>query len=365
MIIETDAPQQTVTVPIYVLYLIVTTDCMLDCDYCFVNKSKRYMDQSTAEKGIDFFLRTPGLNKLLKIYGGEPLLNFRLISKIVPFARKLASELKKELTITICTNMILVNEEIIDFFQRHKIDLALSSDGASEQQSRHRRFKGGRPSADIIEARLSVLNSKISEEKIAVNLTVPRECAKDLFDNFLYFNRRGIKTLNIEPVMSGDWSSEQRRIFCEQYKRVLDEILVGISQNRFFFITQLNREFKYGEVSEISRGGCLLKRGLQLSPEGEFFIGPWTAYLNNPDKVIGNLWREAYSPHFFCNQSGPEACANCRERYQKGLPPNNNPGVLRDRITILYADRIAKKASEHERCLYEQYLQSAVKHICF
>jgi len=79
------------------LILKITNKCNLNCIYCYNykenyenknNKNNKDMDFKTAKNSIDNILTDGG--ELLKIQftGGEPLLNFNLIEKIINYCNK-------------------------------------------------------------------------------------------------------------------------------------------------------------------------------------------------------------------------------------------------------------------------------------
>ncbi len=121
--------------------LTITTQCNLNCDYCFVKKTNEYMELATAKNSVDLLLRSQGKDKLLSIYGGEPLLNFKLIEKISPYAISQAEKLKKNLIITVCTNATLLEEKYLDFFKKYNIKLIVSLAGEKSGQDKFRNFQ--------------------------------------------------------------------------------------------------------------------------------------------------------------------------------------------------------------------------------
>src|SRR3974390_2824982 len=67
---------------------VVTLRCEHSCPYCQVSrqstdKSRYDMSEETAEQALDIAFQTPSKRIKIEFQGGEPLLNFPLISKIV------------------------------------------------------------------------------------------------------------------------------------------------------------------------------------------------------------------------------------------------------------------------------------------
>jgi uncharacterized protein len=118
------------------------------------------MSKYIAFKAIDFFFTHNKLSKEINIsfYGGEPLLNFKLIKQCVEYVRRLQD--KREITFTITTNGTLLKNEIIDYLAQNKIGLAISLDGPKEVHDRYRIFPDGRGSFDLIMKNVSKIKKR-------------------------------------------------------------------------------------------------------------------------------------------------------------------------------------------------------------
>jgi sulfatase maturation enzyme AslB (radical SAM superfamily) len=94
------------------LDLDVTEACNLACVYCFKwQKKPVHMDEATAKTAIDWLLEASGNFRgelKVNLMGGEPLLRFDLVRKIVPYGKCRARQLGKNLHFgctTNCTNL--------------------------------------------------------------------------------------------------------------------------------------------------------------------------------------------------------------------------------------------------------------------
>ena len=62
----------------------VTSGCCLRCTHCFIDKSRtETIPFKDALALVYAFLTSPGEVKTLEIYGGEPLMEFELVKKII------------------------------------------------------------------------------------------------------------------------------------------------------------------------------------------------------------------------------------------------------------------------------------------
>lgn len=148
------------------LILQVTMDCNLVCKYCIYSdlynnrqKENAYMSESIAQKSIDFFLENSKETKELKIgfYGGEPLLAFPLIKKMVSY---ILSKTSKEVKFSITTNLTLINSQMAEFFQKNNFSLIVSLDGDKSQNDRYRIDKCGNGTYERVEHKLLFLKKE-------------------------------------------------------------------------------------------------------------------------------------------------------------------------------------------------------------
>ncbi|EPY6469955.1 Cys-rich peptide radical SAM maturase CcpM [Clostridium sporogenes] len=135
---------------IKMIILQVTQQCNFRCEYCVYSggynnrsHSNKKMSLETAKKGIDFLIRhTSNIDEIaIAFYGGEPLLEFDLIKKCIEYAEEKTEGKKVGFYVTI--NGSLLNNEIISYFNKHKVVLTISLDGPEEVQNSHRKFADG------------------------------------------------------------------------------------------------------------------------------------------------------------------------------------------------------------------------------
>lgn len=146
------------------LTLEITHACNLNCEYCSYGKhypryrshGNRTIDVSIAEQAIKYHLDIPLSGRTVAFYGGEPLLEFNLIRRLVLFAEEYCRDSGKEPpSFSLTTNGTLLNDEIIHFLAEHKFSVLVSIDGNRESHDRYRRYKSdGRGSFDDIEKNL-------------------------------------------------------------------------------------------------------------------------------------------------------------------------------------------------------------------
>lgn len=155
------------------MILEVTQDCTLACKYCVYGEyypshrsaSKKAMTLSTAKKSIDYIyniIKDRGKKEFhISFYGGEPLLNFGLIQKIIRHARNKFSHWTLSFNFT--TNLTVLSEEMIDFIIENDVHLTVSLDGPRENHDAKRVYHNGSGSFDTVMKNLARIQKRFAE----------------------------------------------------------------------------------------------------------------------------------------------------------------------------------------------------------
>ena len=112
------------------LDLIITTQCNGECLYCYQNReyfghTSPLMDKTSADRILDYL--TLNYDKIANVnfFGGEPILNFKIM-------KYLTENLRDEFSVSslsITSNATLIDDEIIDFLDKFNFNIILSIDG--------------------------------------------------------------------------------------------------------------------------------------------------------------------------------------------------------------------------------------------
>lgn len=185
------APEHAVTIPPYrqqkdaplsTLVLNVTNKCNLSCKYCYeygedklaAPAATRFMDESTAFESVEFLLKRGGhLPRLtLTFFGGETLLNFKVVRATVEYARRRARESDKKIDFSLTTNATLLTDEIIGFLTENHVGVTISIDGPKEFQDRFRTYSNGAGSYDQILPRIKSLLKNHRTRPVGARVTL-------------------------------------------------------------------------------------------------------------------------------------------------------------------------------------------------
>lgn len=166
------------------LTLQITQKCNMRCSYCSFtcgdnihgrSHSSNSMSYETAISAIDFYYQHSMDSKLINIafYGGEPLLEFEKIKRIIEYV-KIKFE-GKDISFNITTNAILLTPEKLRFFDTNNVNIMVSLDGPESVQNKSRKLAGnGDGSYALIEKQLRRLKLECPEEysKLSFNSVI-------------------------------------------------------------------------------------------------------------------------------------------------------------------------------------------------
>lgn len=174
------------------LCFITTENCNLRCKYCVYSGAykdmrshniKHEMSWEMAKDIVDYFLSRGSINTI-SFYGGESLIEYKLIRKIVEYVRG------KNVNINFAmnTNLTLLTEDILDFLIKYQFAITVSLDGPKEVHDQYRVTNNNKPTHDIVERNLVLIRKRNKEyflKKVFYNvLLVPHSYALDIVDKY-------------------------------------------------------------------------------------------------------------------------------------------------------------------------------------
>ena len=292
--------EYAVASPIKAMCLHIAHDCNLRCKYCFASTGdfgvgRKLMDYDTGKAAIDFLLEKSGNRKNLELdfFGGEPLMNFDVVKKVVEYARKKEKEFGKTFRFTITTNGILLTDDKIDFINKEMSNVVLSIDGRKEINDRMRVRVDGTGSYDaIIDKYISLVSRRDKSKDYYVRGTYTKYNL-DFSNDVIHLYERGFDQVSVEPVMGSE--TEPYVITEEDLDKINDEYDILVDKlseirenggfcNFFHFMLDLNQ------------GPCAIKRlrgcgsgneYVAVTPEGDIY--PCHQFVGIEKFKMGNL----------------------------------------------------------------------------
>lgn len=210
----------------YNLSLEIINACNLNCSYCYLGEKKnKVISIGDATKAIDIGIHEAQkqYDKQLVIYfiGGEPLLEFELITRIIEYTKNQCKEKGIMPRFTTTTNATLLTEDMIRLFIKEKVQLKVSIDGNKSSHDFHRKTYKSEGSYDTIHSKLHLL--KMFEKETSMPVTVAMISTPDTIvsfhENFTHLQDLGFKRIETGFNIYEDWDDLVVNHLGEQIER--------------------------------------------------------------------------------------------------------------------------------------------------
>jgi uncharacterized protein len=276
------------------IFIFLTEECNFTCQYCYVrhNISKSTgsvsMTSEIAEQVVSFIstlaasFHIPALYVIF--YGGEPLLNWENLQRIVWGLDRNDCLAKCNFHFRIITNGSLLNDNHMTFFEEYGIVPTISLDGTDDmnhiQRARPSRFRNAEQRA------LDLLASKGIPYELSVtvsrgNVANLPEHLKNILQKFSPCSVR----INVPEAYRGfdrndflDLSADLSKVWIAAFK-VLQEC--GVPRSNYGIDSFLLKNPQYFPCSGA-------KRRLAISPRGE--ISSCESFLTQRTHLLGTVW---------------------------------------------------------------------------
>lgn len=200
------------------LMLPVTYECNLDCEYCYVDKrTKRVSSFLVWLKAVNFLIQHNKGGEIDIIFiGGEPLLKWKEIKRIIIYTQKLSKIFKVIIkTAGFPTNGLLLNKDILNFCRLNNISIAVSIDGPDNKRNT---ITG--------ENSFATLSRKIKlfikyRDVIRIRLSIHPDFVNKSFDNFSLFVKKGFTKIDIQPIIGIKWDQKKRELYFKNLEKIL------------------------------------------------------------------------------------------------------------------------------------------------
>lgn len=203
--------------------LVLTERCNMACTYCYINQKPKDM---TPEVFDAHYNNT--LPKLMKhygrhdyhaaLFGGEPLLNWKLIEYIVPIFKK---DPRCTLIIAMTNGLAFVDDDKWEYFQKNNIAISLSFDGLWNRHSRP--LKDGSSSLDLYLQ--EPLKSRFSGQG-GCKVMVSPESIDTLVDNYKWFVEEfNLPSPDFSIVRDNIWTESDIQRFEIEARKLADQMI--------------------------------------------------------------------------------------------------------------------------------------------
>lgn len=201
--------------------LSLTHDCNLACRYCYSGrKFKKDMPFATAQKIVDFAMEITPVGRVINFsfFGGEPLLRFDLMKRIIGYIREKERKTGKPVSICVTSNGTILTEYVLDFFREQSVYLCVSIDGPAHVHNLNRRYKDGRGSFEDVVGNLRLALTRLGS--VQVNAVYGPDTINSLPETVSFFSQLDVSSIHLNPNISALWEATDYLKIGEVYTQI-------------------------------------------------------------------------------------------------------------------------------------------------
>ena len=308
------------------LCLHVAHTCNLNCEYCFASQGKYHGERAlmpfeVGKRALDFLIENSGSRHNLEVdfFGGEPLMNFEVVKKLVKYAREQEKLHNKNFRFTLTTNGLLIDDDVIAFVNKEMSNVVLSLDGRKEVHDSLRKTISGQGSYDIIIPKFKKLVKARGGKNYYIRGTFTHNNI-DFLKDILHMADLGFTELSMEPVVCAPdepyaLTEEDLPILKEQYELLAKEMIKRDSENKGFTF--------YHYMLDLTHGPCIYKRisgcgsgteYLAVTPWGDLY--PCHQFVGDEKFKLGDIYNGIVNTKVrdefkLCNAYARPECKDC------------------------------------------------------
>ena len=311
------------------LCLHVSHTCNLNCAYCFASQGKYHgeravMSYEVGKRALDFLVENSGSRRNLEVdfFGGEPLMNFDTVKRLVAYARSIEKSKNKNFRFTLTTNGMLIDDDVIDFANREMSNVVLSLDGRREIHDRYRVDYAGRGSWEQIVPKFQKLVKARGGKDYYIRGTFTH-ANPDFLEDIKVMLDLGFSQLSMGQVVCAKddgaaLTQDDLPVVLEQYEKLAQLMIERDKEGRPFTF--------YHYMIDIKGGPCIYKRisgcgsgteYMAVTPWGDLY--PCHQFVGEERFKLGDIWNGVTNTgvredFLSCNVYAREECRDCWAR---------------------------------------------------
>lgn len=329
--------------PVKSMCLNVAHDCNLRCKYCFAStgdfgSGRKLMLFETGKAALDFLIENSGSRRNLEVdfFGGEPLMNFDVVKRLVEYGRSIEKAKNKHFRFTVTTNGILLDDDKIDFINREMNNIVLSIDGRREVNDAIRPHVDGSGSYDEIITKYKKLVARRGDGEYYVRGTFTHDNL-DFAADVMHLADEGFDQISVEPVVCADDSpyalheEDLPQIF-DEYEKLAKAFIKRKKEGKGFNFFHFMIDLDGGPcIHKLLRGCGCGNEYVAVTPEGDIY--PCHQFVGQNDMIMGNVLTQTgkfesnmKTQFSKANIFAKQGCADCWARYfcSGGCNANNH-----------------------------------------
>ena len=312
------------------LCLHIAHDCNLACRYCFAEEGEYHgrralMSFEVGKAALDFLIANSGSRRNLEVdfFGGEPLLNFDVVKRLVAYGREQEKLHDKKFRFTLTTNGVLLDDEVMEFANQEMANVVLSIDGRKEVHDKMRPFRKGAGSYELIVPKFQKLAESRNQDRYYVRGTFTHHNL-DFSNDVLHLADLGFRQISVEPVVAqpeDDYALQEADVpkLLEEYDTLAAEMLKRHREGKDFNFFHFMIDLEGGPCVAKRLSGCGSgTEYLAVTPWGDFY--PCHQFVGDEAFLMGNVTdglqnKQLQNQFKRCNVYAKEKCRECFARF--------------------------------------------------
>lgn len=285
----------TEPVPLFILHL--TDRCNLSCCYCFADSkpaANGTMSWEKARKAVDLILEFPSDSGTIEFSGGEPLLEFDLLKKIIYYTLERSAGKGKHFRFTLQSNGTLITPDIAGFVNNGNIDLSMSLDGDEMLNNCTRMFPSGDGTYNSVMKAIKILGN--GTQNFGVICVISKKNAGNIHDILDHFRELGLVRFKMNPVSrlgraAGVWDdvSLDADEFLSVHKEYIDYAVKNphpvVDDNTYFMLKNIGQKMHSYRCMRSQCGAGF--SFFSIDPRGNLF--PCDRFRDKEYLLLGNV----------------------------------------------------------------------------
>ena len=278
-----------------------------------------------GKAALDWLVEKSGkrVNLEVDFFGGEPLMNFPVIKRLVEYGRSIEKEKNKHFKFTTTTNCVAMTDEIMDFLNKEMDNVVISMDGRPEVHDRMRPTVNGKGSYELIAEKAKRFAEKRGQKQYYVRGTFTGY-NKDFGNDVLFLADQGFEQISVEPVVtdpSCEYALKEEDLpqIMAEYDRLAQIYLDRRANGKWFNFFHF--------MIDLAGGPCLRKRltgcgagneYVAVTPDGDIY--PCHQFVGREGFRMGSVLdgtfdREIQKKFAANNVLSKEKCRDCWARF--------------------------------------------------
>ena len=223
--------------------VVVTLRCNQTCVYCHasragMNEVHTDMTPEIVDQTVDKIFATTNSSITIEFQGGEPLVNFPMIKRIIEAARAKNKTANKRLEFTMVSNLSIMDDEKLEYLVENKVQICTSIDGPEHLHDKQRKLPGfsSHASATTWIKKINEAYAKMGLDPtlyhVEALLTTTREALpkwKEIVDTYVGLGCRALFLRPVDPFGFADKTGHRieypRSEYMDFYRSAVDYII--------------------------------------------------------------------------------------------------------------------------------------------